>query len=216
MNTLVNTLTARFLTSLSSWVRDRRGSVSVEFVIGSVLIVTTAVAGIDLYQVISAQSVALRATTTMAEYVSLESAPRAAFIDDLAAFSHRYQIMLPSEAAFVVSAISRADATALEPDPPAVVHWNRKTPLSQDSESLPVELADSCGRLGGSSDGEVVLQTELEMEPGERVVVVEVCIKLLPEAFVGGQALSGNIYPTFFYQHQILPVRGESMPEEPS
>ena len=216
MNTLVNTLTARLLTGLSSWMRDRRGSVSVEFVIGSVLIVTTAVAGIDLYQVINAQSVALRATSTMAEYVSLEPAPRAAFIDDLAAFSHRYQIVVPSHAAFVVSAISRADATVLEPDPPAVVHWNRKTPLSQGSESLPVELADTCGRLGDSSDGEAVLRTALEMEPGERVVVVEVCVELLPEAFVGGRLLSGTVYPTFFYQHQILPVRGESMPEEPS
>ena len=216
MNTLVNTLAARLLTGLSSWMRDIRGSVSVEFVMGSVLIVTTTVAGIDLYQVINTQSVALHATTTMAEYVSLESAPRAAFIDDLAAFSHRYQIVLPSEAAFVVSAVSRADATVSEPDPPAVVHWNRKTPLGPDTESPPVELAASCGRLGDSSDGKVALQTELEMEPGERVVVVEVCIQLLPEAFLGGQALSGNIYPTFFYQQQILPVRGDSMPEEPS
>lgn len=216
MNTLVGTLTARLLTGLRSWMRDRRGSVSVEFVIGSVLIVTTAVAGMDLYQVIHAQSVVLRAATTMAEYVSLESAPSATFIDDLAAFSHRYQIALPSEAAFVVSVISRSDATALEPDPPAVVHWNRTTLVSQDPEPLAPELADSCGRLGGSSDGEVVLQAELGMEPGERVVVVEVCVNLLPQAFVGGSLLSGNVYPTLFYQHQILPVRGESVPEEPS
>ena len=216
MNTLVSTLTARLLTGLSSWMGDRRGSASVEFVIGSVLIVTTTVAGMDLYQVINAQSVVLRAATTMAEYVSLESAPRAAFIDDLAAFSHRFQIALPSEAAFVVSAISRSDATELEPDPPALVRWNRKTAVGEDPESLSPELADSCGRLGDSSDGEAVLQTELEMEPGEMVVVVEVCVNLLPGAFVGGGLLSGNVYPTSFYQHQILPVRGERMPEEPS
>ena len=216
MNTLVSTLTIRLLTGLSSWMRDRRGSVSVEFVIGSVLIVTTTVAGIDLYQVINAQSVVLRAATTMAEYVSLESVPRAAFIDDMAAFSYRYQIALPSQAAFVVSAISRSDATALEPDPPAVVHWNRKIPVGQDPGSLPLELAETCGRLGDSSDGEVVLQTELQMEPGEMVIVVEVCVNLLPQAFVGGALLSGNVYPTHFYQHQILPVRGQSMPEEPS
>ena len=216
MNTLVNTLTARLSRGLRSWMRDRRGSVAVEFVIGSVLIVTTTVAGMDLYQVINAQSVVLRGAATMAEYVSLESTPSAAFIDDLAAFSHRYQIVLPSQAAFVVSAISRADATVLEPDPPAVVHWNRKTLLTQDSETVPLELGASCGRLGGLNNGELVLQRELEMEPGEMVVVVEVCVNLLPQAFVGGALLSGAVYPTFFYQHQILPVRGEKVPEEPS
>ena len=216
MSTPVSTLAARLSPSLSSWIRDRRGSVSVEFVIGSVLIITTTVAGMDLYRVVNAQSVALRAATTMAEYVSLESAPRGAFIDDLAMFSYRHQIALPSQAAFVVSAIGRSDATELEPDPPAVVRWNRKTAVGEDPGSLPLELADSCGRLGDSSDGQVVLQTELEMDPGEMVVVVEVCVNLLPGAFVSGGLLSGNLYPTSFYQHQILPVRGESMPEEPS
>ena len=216
MNTLLGKLAARLSTSLSSWMRDRRGSVSVEFVIGSIAIVTATVAGVDLYRVIDARSVALQAAITMAEYVSLESAPQAAFIDDLATFSYQNEIALPSRAAFVVSAVSRADATELEPDPPVVVRWNRKTAVGEDPESPPLELADSCGRLGESSDGEAVLQAELGMEPGEMVVVVEVCVDLLPGAFVGGRLLSSTLYPTFFYQHQILPVRGERMPEEPS
>ncbi len=216
MNTLVGPLTVWLSTILSSWMRDRRGSASVEFVIGSVLIVTTAVAGLDLYRVINTQSVALRAATTMADYVSLEQAPQAALIDDLAAFSYRKEIALPSQVAFVVSAVSRSDATALEPDPPVVVRWNRKTAVGEDPDSPPLEFGETCGRLGDSSDGEVVLQTELGMEPGEMVVVVEVCVDLLPRAFVGGGLLSGNLFPTFFYQHQILPVRGDRVPEEPS
>jgi hypothetical protein len=196
--------------------RDRRGSVSVEFVIGSVLIVTTTVAGMDLYQVINAQSVVLRGAATMAEYVSLESAPQAAFIDDLATFSYRNEIALPSRAAFVVSAVSRSDATDAEPDPPSVVRWSRKTAVGEDPDTPPVELRDACGRLGGPGEEDAALPAELGMEPGEMVVVVEVCVKLLPGAFVGGGLLSGNLFPTRFYQHQILPVRGDSIPEEPS
>ncbi len=46
--------------------------------------------------------------------------------------------------------------------------------------------------------GKRVLQAELGMEPGEMVVVIEVCVKLLPEAFVGGRLLSSTLYPTFF------------------
>ena len=217
MSTLVDTLATWLSTSLSSWIRNRRGSVSVEFVIGSLVIVTTTVAGLDLYQVVNARSVTLRAAITMANYLALESAPREAFIDDLATFAYRNEIALPSQAAFVVSAVSRPDATDLEPDPPAVVQWNRNTTVGEDPGSSPLEFADSCGRLlGESSDGELVLQTELGMEPGDRVVVVEVCVNLLPEAFLGGRLLLGILYPTFFYQHQIVPVRGERTPEEPS
>ena len=216
MMTFVSTPTAWLLKSLSSWMRNGRGSVSVEFVIGSVLIVTATVGGMDLYRVIDTQSVALRAATTMADYVSLEAAPREAFIEDLARFSYRYEIALPSQAAFVVSAVSRSDATDAEPDPPSVVRWSRKTAVGEDPDTPPVELRDACGRLGGPDEEDAALPAELGMEPGEMVVVVEVCVKLLPGAFVGGGLLSGNVFPTRFYQHQILPVRGDSIPEEPS
>ena len=214
--TVAGTLPAVLSTGISSWVRDRRGSVSVEFVIGVVVIVTTTVAGMDLYRVINARSVALRAATTMSEYVSLEPAPRAAFIDDLAAFSYRNEIAMPSDVAFVVSAISRPEATVLEPDPPAVVNWHRKVAIGEDPESPPLDLAASCGRLGDSGGGSVAAQTELGMEPGEMVVVVEVCVSLLPHALAGGELLSGAVYPTQFYRHRILPVRGDAMPGEPS
>lgn len=216
MNPLVGQWVAPLLAGFSSWMRDRHGSAGVEFAIGSVLILTTTVAGLDLYQVINAQSVALRAATTVAEYTSLEQAPRAAFLDDLAAFSHRHEVVLPSRAVFVVSAVGRSEATDLEPDPPPVVHWSRKITVGKDSEPAPLELADSCGRLGDSSDGAAALSTILDMEPGEQVIVVEVCVKLLPEALVSGRLLKGAVLPDLFYQHQIFPVRGENAPDEPS
>ena len=186
---------------------------SVEFVIGSVVIVTLTVAGLDLYRVIDAQSVALRATTTMAEYVSVEPEPRGSFIDDLAAFSHRHQIALPSHVAFVVSAVTRSEVTEMEPDPPAVVRWERKITVGEDPAP---PLADSCGRLGGSGADQAALPADFGMEPGEMVVVVEVCVQLLPEALASRGLLPDALYPTLFYQHQILPVRGDTVPQEPS
>ena len=205
----------RLRQSVRSWMTDRRGSVSVEFVLGAVVIVTVAVGGMDLYRVIDARSASLHAATTMAGYVSLEEAPRQAFIEDLATFSHRNEIALPSQAAFVVSAVSRADATISEPDPPAVVRWNRKVAVGEDLLSSAAELGESCGRLDDAGDGDRTLQT-LAMEPGEMVVVVEVCVKLAPEAFVSGGLLSGYVFPTLFYQHRVLPVRGDTIPGEPS
>ena len=212
MSRLVNTLTDR----LRSWTRGTQGSVSLEFVIGAVLIVTATVGGMDLYRVIEAQSLSLRAASTMAEYVSLESAPSATFIDDLAKFSHRNEVALPSDAVFVVSAVSRSDATATDPDPPVVVQWTRTIAIGEDPSSPPLELAGSCGQLGDSGDVDPAMLTELGMEPGAMVVVVEVCLKLLPRAFVSGGMLAGNVFPSLSYQHRILPVRGETMPGEPA
>ena len=212
MSTLANHPAARLSAGLSSWIRDGRGSVSIEFVFGAILIVTTAVGGMDLHRMVDARSVALRAATTMAGYLSLETAPSAAFLDDLARFSYRNEIALPSEAAFVVSAVSRSGATPEEPEPPAVVEWNRTFAVGEDPDSPPEELGESCGRLSGDS----AALTALGIAPGDRVVVVEVCVKLLERAFFGGGLLADNVFPTLFYQHRVLPVHGGRMPEEPS
>lgn len=216
MTAFFNDLAARVSTALLSWIRDRRGSVSIEFVAGAIVIVTTTVAGVDLYRVVDAQSAALRAAVTMADYLSQETAPSAASIDDLAEFSYGNEIALPANAAFVLSAVSRAPATAGEPDPPALVRWTRTTTRGEDPASPPLALGESCGRLGESEDGDAAVRADLAMTPGEMVVVVEVCVELLSGAFVGGSFIAGNLYPTRFYQHQILPVRGANLPAEPA
>ncbi|MCY4488403.1 MAG: hypothetical protein OXF11_15000 [Deltaproteobacteria bacterium] len=209
-------MTARLSTCLLCWIRDRRGSVSIEFVVGTVVIVTTTLAGMDLYRLVDAQSAALRAAVTMADYVSQESAPSGAFIDDLARFLYRNEIALPAHAAFVMSAVSRAPVTDGEADPPALVRWTRTTTVAEDPDSPPLSLGQSCGRLGELEEGQAAVQAELEMAPGEMVVVVEVCVELLPEAFASGGFIAGHVYPTRFYQHQILPVRGANLPVEPA
>ena len=155
MSTPENHPAARLHACLRSWMRDEQGSVSIEFVAGAVLIVVTAVGGMDLHRVVDAKSVTSRAASTMAGYLSLESVPSATFIEDLAKFSYRNEIALPSEAAFVVSAVSRPAATPEEPDPTAVVNWNRTFAIGEDPDSPPDGLGKSCSRLSGEpGDGE--------------------------------------------------------------
>ena len=197
--------------------RDGQGSVSIEFVAGAVLIVATALGGMDLHRVVDAKSVTSRAASTMAGYLSLESVPSATLIEDLARFSYRNEIVLPSEAAFVVSAVSRPVATPEEPDPTAVVNWNRTFAVGEDPDSPPDDLGKSCSRLSGEpGDGGPAMLAALGLVPGEMMVVVEVCVKLLSRAFVGGQLLADRVFPTRYYQHRVVPARGETMLEEPS
>lgn len=204
------TLAARLSGSLSSWTGDRRGSVSVEFVLGAIVVATMAVGGMDVYRIIDVRAALLHAAVTMADYVAPEPAPSGAFIGDLARFSYRNEIAMPSETAFVVSAVSRPEATDAVPDPPAAVQWNRKIAVGEDPLNPPTALGESCGRLGAAA-----LQT-LGMAPGDRLIVVEVCVKPLPRAFVSGGLLSGLVLPPLFYQHRIVPVRGDRMPDEPT
>ena len=212
----VRKLTGWLSGSLSSWMQDRRGSVTVEFVIGSVLIATATVGGLDLYRVIGAKSLALNAATTMADYVSLEAAPSKAFVEDLAAFSYRKEFAQASQAAFVVSAVSRSVATNNVPDPPVVQQWSHQIAIGEDPNSPPVDFGKSCGRaFGDLANGGGALQA-LGMKPGEMVVVVEVCFTLPSDAFVSGPLLANNVFPTLFYQHHIFPVRGDRIPEVPS
>lgn len=216
MNVRVGTLTGLLSGSLWSWMRDRRGSVSVEFVIGSVLILAAAVGGFDLYRVIVGQSVTLHAATAMADYVSLEAAPNKKLLEDLAAFSYRKEFAQASQAAFVVSVAIRSVATDEVPDPPVVQQWSHQIAIGEDPESPPVEFGKSCGRVFGDLDNGGGALHALGMEPGEMVVVVEVCVMLPSSAFVSGPLLANSVFPTRFYQHRIFPVRGDSIPEDPS
>ena len=202
---------ARLLTGLPSWLRSTRASVSVEFVVGSILLLTMTVGGIDLYRIIDARSLGSRAANTMADYVSLETAPAGAYLDDLAKFSYQNEITAPAQAAFVVSAIERSHVKDASP----VVQWNRKIVVGPDDPPPPATLADACGRIG-SSTGPTTLPTEFAMAPGEMVLVVEVCVKLLPQAFVSGGILPDGLFPSLFYQHRIVPLRGDLLPAKPS
>ena len=115
-----------------------------------------------------------------------------------------------------MSAVSRDEATDTEPDPPVVVRWTWAIAIGEDPDDPPADLADSCRALGVSENGEVPLLADFGMEPGEMVVVAQVCVRLLPRALVSGPLLADTVFPTRFYQLQILPVRGDRLPEEPS
>lgn len=198
--------------SFLTWVRNTRASVSVEFVVGAVLIVTATVGGLDLYRLVDARSVGLRAAATMADYVALETDPNLQFIEDLAKYLNKHEIAMPSDAAFVISAVNKPGATEDEDDPPAVVSWSRKIVVSD--MSTPSSDLGNCGRIGGKGD-EATLPAVLAMEPGEDIVVAEVCVKLLPTAFVSGGVLPADLLPSLLYRQQIRPMRAGTLPKEP-
>ena len=192
--------------------RSTRASVSVEFVAGSLLLVTMIVGGLDLYAIIDARSLGSRAADTMSNYVALESAPKTSLLNDLAKFSYKNEIAVPSKAAFVVSAVSLSDAK----DAKAVVEWNHKFAVGPDGTPPPSTLTDSCAKIGASKGSTADVPDALAMKAGEKVVVVEVCVKLLPRAFLSGGFLPAGMFPSTFYQYRILPVRGDLLPQEPT
>lgn len=202
------------LGSLLSWARSTRASVSIEFVLGAVLILTTTVGGIDLYRIIEGRSVGARSASAMADYVSLETAPQSALINDLAKFLYRHQIAAPSEAVFVISAVAKPASTDVEPDPSAVVQWDHKVAIAPEG-SPPPAFANSCGKVGASG-GVAKLPVELNMEADEEVVVVEVCVKLSPEVFVSSGVLPDGVLTSLLYSQQIRPSRSGSLPGDPS
>lgn len=197
----------------ASWASNTRASVSVEVVLGAILIITTTVGALDLYRVVGVRSLGLKAAATMADYVSLETAPKKAFIRDLAKFLHEHEISAASDAAFVVSAVTRPSATDMEPNPKAVVTWTSTIVVSKSSTPSP-DLRN-CRQVGDEGK-EAKLPTALAMEPGEEIVVAELCIKLLSAAFVSGGILPDGVLPSFFYRQQIRSVRTGTLPTVPS
>ena len=200
---------------LRYWLRSGRGSMAVDFVIGTGILITATFAGLDLYRLVDARSAVLRATTMMADYISMETIPARALIRDMARFTYRNQIAMPSQVAVIISALERDAATAAEPDPPTVVQWTEQS-LVGDATALGLsELGASCSRISAGGD-KPVWQNSLAMEPGENALVVEVCLNLLPDAFFTGGWFAAYAYPTSFYHHKVYPVRGLILPRAPS
>ena len=205
MSTLANHPAARLSAGLSSWIRDGRGSVSIEFVFGAILIVTTAVGGMDLHRMVDARSVALRAATTMAGYLSLETAPSAAFLDDWPGSPYaRGERCVEALGGSAVSVRrdpggTRAAGACSGPDV--------RRPRGPDSP--PEELASlrpALRRLGGADGARI---------GRDRWSSSRSASSCRGAGFAGGCA-ADNVFPTLFYQHRVLPVHGGRMPEEPS
>ena len=196
MKSLKRKMSSSVSAVLSSWWRSTRASVSIEFVAGSVLFLAITTGSLDIYRLIEAKSLGTQAANTMAEYMSLASTPPAKWINDLAEFSRQRQIGVSSKAAFVISAITKADQQGATP----TVQWDHKVLLAPDGETPPT-LDEACGSRTLIGDG-APLPTELAMTDGETVMVVEVCVK-------PGGLISSRLFSTELYQYRIVPVRAD-------
>lgn len=163
------------------WLRDCRGSVSIECAIGAVVMLTASALALDLYRLASTQATVMHSAVTVADSVSRDTELDAMFIDTLAEFLYVDQFD-PADAAFVISAFSHETGSTS-------VLWTKEVFLGTDAAT---DLAD-CSQV--SEHGSASLPAELAMEDGEVVVVAEVCVERAGEDRI--------------YAHHILPSRAD-------
>lgn len=212
MNVMKRILLARVPAIFSSWLRNTRASVSVEFVGGAVLFLTITVGTLDVYRLMDTSSLGAGAATAMVDYVSLEPAPQAAHLSDLAKFVNWKQIAVPSHAAFVISAFVQPAGAGATP----TKQWKHEILVPPENETA-LTLAEICGAsrtlIGTGGAFPSVFTTD--MKAGEEFIVVEACVKVLPAAMLSGGLVDAAGFPSELYQYRIVPVR-DAMPAEPS
>ena len=208
MNAMKRILPAGVFATLSSWLRNTRASVSVEFVAGAVLLLTMTMGTLDVYRLMDASSLSANAAKTMADYMWLSNSPKSQHLEDLAKYAHRKQIAVPSHAAFVVSAFTQPAGAGASPDK----SWDHRILVAPDGET-PSPLAEVCGSrsLIGTGGG---LPAGFTMAAGEEIIVVEVCVKVSSGALLSGGVLDTVGLPSVFYEYRIVPVR-DFMPAKP-
>ncbi len=201
---------ARVPATFSSWLRNTKASVSVEFVAGAVLFLTITVGTLDVYRLMDTSSLGAGAAATMADYMSLEATPKSAHLSDLAKFTNWNQIAVPSHAAFVISTFIQPAGQGASPDK----QWKHEILVPPENET-PLTLAEICGSSRSLIGTSNTLPGDFTMVAGEEIVVVEVCVKVLPAAMLSGGMMSAAGLPSELYQYRIVPVR-DAMPAQPS
>ena len=176
-----------------SFVRDVHGGASIELAIGSVALLSIAALCFDLYTRIQATAAGGRAAVSMADYVSRDTTPNGNEMAALGRFLHTHDIRVPSAMVYVVSAFHRPSGVA-PGDPPGDVEllWTDDTirigPAADDT------FASGCTQFVDAGNPRLPDDFATEMEPGEAIVMVEVCVRLTREGSLTGTLVAGDIY----------------------
>lgn len=169
-----------------SFLRDTRGS-AIELGIGSVVVFAILVLSFDLYSRINAQTTALRIAATMADFVSRDEAPDLARMRSLGQFLHDHELRAPGSMVFVVSAFHRPTI-----DDPTQLLWSNDSIRIGDPDTTR-DIAVSCpGQV--DSDDNPDLAAGFAMDPGETLIVVEVCMRLSMQGSFTGKFVAGDLY----------------------
>ena len=191
---------------LRSFVRECRGSASVELAIGASVLIAIAALCFDLYARMNADTAGARAAVVMAEYVSMDPTPDGDALDALGRFLHAHELRVPADVVYVLTALRRSpEAVGNRPQAATEVLWIDDS-IRIGDETVTGKLAKRCTRFTGG-EGDARLPDGFTMASGEVFVIVEVCGRLTREGSITGRFVSGDLY-----RHHALPVRD---PEQP-
>lgn len=175
---------------LSRTARDERGSASIEFGIGCVVVLVVTALAFDIYSLTRADTAIARIAATMADYVSRETAPDGDEIAALGQFLHDNELSAPTALVYLVSAVHQPSGGN-----PAVELWHHDT-VRLGEATATASLVQECksrGQAGWQQD--LLGQTpRLTLAANDVVIVVEVCAKLLIQGTFASRVLTGNIY----------------------
>ena len=196
--------------SLSRFARDGRASAGIELAIGAVVLLAIAAVALDVYSLVAARTAGARIATTMADYVSVETAPDGDQMAALGRDLHEREFSAPAELVYRISAVQQPPGD----DAAAVALWEDDSIRIGDAEET-AALAQECqlrGRQGWRrsllGQGE---ERSIVLAPNDVVVVVEVCAKLLRQGMLTSRFVTGNIY-----RLHALPARNtEQAPAQP-
>jgi len=191
---------------LSRFARDDRASAGIELAIGAVAVLAITMLALDVYSLVGARTASAHVATTMADYVSLETAPNGDQMAALGQYLYEKEFEAPAELVFLISAVQQPPGD----DAAAVALWDNDTIRIGEAERT-AALAQECrlrgqqgwrhDLLGQGNDRSIVLA------PNDVVVVVEVCAKLLRQGMLTSRFVTGNIY-----RLHALPARNPERP----
>ena len=179
-------LRARF-PAMPPLVREQRGSAGIECALGAVALIGVCAVCFDLYARLGADTAASRMAVTMADYVSRDTAPEGAELAALGAFLHEHELEAPADLAYVITALRQP---AGNPLPEVEVLWSDDSIRIGDAATTQ-ELAGGCARHVTAADT-ADLPEHFAMDPGDVLVLAEVCARLTREGSLTGRFIMGT------------------------
>ena len=192
--------------ALASFVRDRRGSASIELALGAVALIGVSALCFDLYSRVNADTAVSRMAATMADYVSRDTAPDKAELAALGAFLHERELGVPADLAYVITALRQP---AGNPLPAVEVLWSDAS-IRIGNAIATAALAGGCPRrvtTDANANLHAALPATFAMAAGEVLVIAEACARLTREGSLTGRFVVGDIY-----RLHAVPVRDPSNP----
>lgn len=188
---------------LKKYLRDRRGSTSIECAFGTAAMIAASLLALDLYRLASAQTSSLYAAVTLADSVIRQGETETgqvlenknkmtAFVQSLAKFLHDEQLST-SNASFVVSAVYMPE----DSDNPTVL-WTEKKVFygTEDGEADEPQCSEQDKIKIEPEGGLAQLPDGFTMEPDEVVIVAKVCVER-----------TNTTIPGTLFAHYIVPSR---------